>query len=375
MAMMGVSASSRPRALLENLSGTTTSGVGTRTLARAEIESKLVQWAQQYGDHYLYELMDQAAAISRTLDRVGEWDRLNEMILGLLGTGPSESLTSPAAKAKAKGVPYDESRVALFQRLYTYLVDNPMPARRATVSGRSAAHHAAFLDSYFSNFIEGAEFDVKEAYEIVFNGFVPPNRSADAYDLTGVYSLLVDSDEMRRRPTSAEELIDILKSRHATIMAGRPEKNPGEFKSLVNRAGHTVFVEPSLVVGTLTKGIELHRALDTAQARAAFMMFLVAEVHPFDDGNGRLARIMMNSELLADGQFGIIIPTVYGEDYLLAIRRLSRAADPDAFVRMLGRAHQYSASIPFRGYEEAVDYLEESNAFDVSSGKILMFEK
>ena len=32
------------------------------------------------------------------------------------------------------------------------------------------------------------------------------------------------------------------------------------------------------------------------------MMFLVAEVHPFADGNGRVARVMMNAELIAGGQ-------------------------------------------------------------------------
>ena len=31
-------------------------------------------------------------------------------------------------------------------------------------------------------------------------------------------------------------------------------------------------------------------------------MFLVSEAHPFADGNGRTARIMMNAELIAAGQ-------------------------------------------------------------------------
>ena len=43
---------------------------------------------------------------------------------------------------------------------------------------------------------------------------------------------------------------------------------------------------------------------------AAFMLFLVSEVHPFIDGNGRVARIMMNAELVAGGQVKILIPTV-----------------------------------------------------------------
>ena len=28
-------------------------------------------------------------------------------------------------------------------------------------------------------------------------------------------------------------------------------------------------------------------------------MFLISEVHPFDDGNGRIARVMMNAELVS----------------------------------------------------------------------------
>jgi hypothetical protein len=31
---------------------------------------------------------------------------------------------------------------------------------------------------------------------------------------------------------------------------------------------------------------------------AAYIMFLISEVHPFLDGNGRMARVMMNEELV-----------------------------------------------------------------------------
>jgi hypothetical protein len=40
-------------------------------------------------------------------------------------------------------------------------------------------------------------------------------------------------------------------------------------------------------------------ALDHPFKRAAFMLFLISEVHPFIDGNGRVARVMMNAELVA----------------------------------------------------------------------------
>jgi Fic family protein len=69
--------------------------------------------------------------------------------------------------------------------------------------------------------------------------------------------------------------------------------------------------------------------------KAAFMMFMISEVHPFLDGNGRIARIMMNAELVAAGRSKMIIPTVYRDDYLVASRRLSRGNDPVPYIRML----------------------------------------
>ena len=40
-----------------------------------------------------------------------------------------------------------------------------------------------FFESYFSNFIEGTEFEVDEALAIVFEGRIPKDRPADAHDV------------------------------------------------------------------------------------------------------------------------------------------------------------------------------------------------
>ena len=56
-------------------------------------------------------------------------------------------------------------------------------------------------------------------------------------------------------------------------------------------------------------------------------MFVIAEVHPFADGNGRTARIAMNAYLTQAGLSRILIPTVYREDYVLPLRALSRSAE------------------------------------------------
>ena len=61
---------------------------------------------------------------------------------------------------------------------------------------------------------------------------------------------------------------------------------PGHYKTRANRAGRTEFVAPTLVRGTLQRGMERYLALAPGFQRAVFAMFLVSEVHPFSDGNG-----------------------------------------------------------------------------------------
>ena len=50
----------------------------------------------------------------------------------------------------------------------------------------------AFFEAYFSNFIEGTEFEIDEAEEIVFGGVIPEERPADAHDVLGTFGVVTD---------------------------------------------------------------------------------------------------------------------------------------------------------------------------------------
>ncbi|MCB4234883.1 hypothetical protein LDL59_06590 [Kaistella anthropi] len=50
-----------------------------------------------------------------------EFAKLNKIIGALLKTRPSNLLSSPIAKARALGEPYDEGRVKLFEKLFIHL--------------------------------------------------------------------------------------------------------------------------------------------------------------------------------------------------------------------------------------------------------------
>ncbi|MBA4054019.1 MAG: cell filamentation protein Fic, partial [Marivirga sp.] len=229
----------------------------------------------------------------------------------------------------------------------------------------------AFFEGYFSNFIEGTEFTVEEAKEIIETETPFPARDEDSHDILGTYRIVSDKKEMAICPTNANDFLDIMRRRHAILLQSRISKKPGEFKDKNNRAGNTEFVDEQLVVGTLKKGFEWYSLLQEPFAKAVYMMFLVSEVHPFLDGNGRIARVMMNAELTAKGLTKIIIPTVYREDYMGALRKLTRQRVAGAYVKMLLRAYEFSFNVVGDSIDEMEKYLIECDAFkEPKEGKL-----
>jgi len=267
---------------------------------------------------------------------------------------------TPAAIARAAGLAYDPQRLDLFQRFFAELEATAPTIRLARPTDGPAL---PFFEAYFSNFIEGTEFAVDEAADIVFKGHIPKGRPEDAHDVLGTWEVVSDEREMSRLPRTLEELTTLLKSRHAKIMEGRPDKGPGRFKADPNRAGSTFFVAPEFVEGTLAKGFEIYRGLTSPLHRAIFMMFLVSEVHPFADGNGRAARIMMNAELVAAGENRIVVPTVYRNNYLMALKALSQNGITGALVRTLDFAQRYTAAVDFSELDQARFILDRTHAF------------
>jgi len=352
-----------PRAYLENLrESRARSGRLPRTLSRDEIEQRLDALIRQQGEAAVNRLRDDASAIAPQLGYEAEAAELHELIGSLLGTRDGD-LTSTIGKARHAGQPFDPDRIRLFETLFTALRDTFVERRPAPKRDGDANATLAFFEAYFSNFIEGTEFSVEEAVEIVFEGIIPQERPADAHDVLGTFRVVSDLALLKVLPTDFTGFRDLLRQRHATVMEAREDKAPGVFKDRVNRAGNTVFVAPELVDGTLERGFEFLQALDDPFQRAVYMMVLVAEVHPFADGNGRIARIMMNAELVASDQERIIIPTAYRTDYLGALKAFSHNGHTDPLIRMLDVAQSYTHRIDWSSIESARADLAATNAF------------
>jgi hypothetical protein len=359
----GLRLASTARAFLDNLvPSRKRSGDVSRTLTRTELEDRLDAVIRRSGTDGLNALRDEAQRIAPLIARDAEYAALDRLIGALLGTR-EDRLASERAKARGAGTPFDPERLKLFEALHIELRSTApfsRPAEQRSVQARSVL---AFYEAYFSNFIEGTEFDVNEAADIVFNNVIPRDRPEDAHDVLGTWQIVSDPVEMARTPRNPAMLMSLMQSRHTLLMGAGPDKQPGRFKREANRAGSTLFVAPDQVAGTLARGFEYYDSLETPFSRAVFMMFLVSEVHPFVDGNGRIARIMMNAELVAAGEERIIIPTVYRSNYLTALKAMSQSSQPMPIIRTLDFARKWVAAVPWTDLESSRRVLETCHAF------------
>jgi hypothetical protein len=368
--------SQQERAFLENLQSSRQVGPTSKTITLPEIENKLEQIVQVKGEEGLNQFRDKARELADKLGMQSEYEKLNKLISALLTTKPSKILTSPMAVARALGNPYDKHRLELFEKLFVELQQQPYKDRKDVNTETNAFRNFAFFEAYFSNYIEGTIFEIEEAKSIIQTETPIPNRDEDSHDILGTYKLVSNQKEMSTTPSNPDELLNILQYRHQILLAARTSKKPGQFKDKNNRAGETHFVDHTLVRGTLIKAFDYYQVLQEPFAKAAYIMFMISEIHPFLDGNGRIARVMMNAELVKANQTRIIIPTVYRDDYLGALRRLTRNDDPAVYIRMLQRAQEFSATLIANDIGELENHLTLSNAFkehDEAKLKIVPF--
>jgi len=351
--------SSQARAVLENLQPSRGNAAERRTLGSVGVEQWLDRFIARNPVSAVNQVRDMARKIARPLGLSTEFKQLDSTIGALLGTRPAR-LAAPAARARAAQRPYDGSRIDLFDALAAALAKEPVQV--APVDPKADSHLQAFVETYFSNYIEGTEFEIQEAHEIVVKGRPIKYREDDSHDILGTYKAILASKQSAAIPESAEGFVSQLREWNGRVIESRRDKNPGEFKTEPNRFGTTWFVAPDMVLGTLLKGYEFIMRAETPANRAALAMFIVAEVHPFTDGNGRTARMAMNQFLTNAGLTRIIIPTVYRDDYLTALNAMSSNAYPLPLLHMLTRASRFSRWLDMSSTDTCFAALTSSHA-------------
>ncbi|MBI4658496.1 MAG: Fic family protein [Verrucomicrobia bacterium] len=357
----------RARALLENLLPARARGPAgeAKTVSRVELENWLEKQIRLHGAGELTRLLDEAGGVAARLAWPDALAELRQIVTDLEGRGDAGRLHSPLALARAAGEPYDPERGALFSTLQARLAAERFSAAAAPPAAERV--NRAFWESYFSNYIEGTKFTVEEAQSIVFAADpkkITQQRPKDAHDIVETFRLIMDDHICREVPADVTGFFDVLKRRHARMMASRPETEPGVFKRKPNQVGSKTLVAPELVQGTLRRAWPMVRELTDPAARALMVHFILAETHPFKDGNGRISRLGLNAELDASQQMRLVMPTSHRGDYLTVLDAMTRGGNPEPYVAFGHRLLQLNAAIPYDSFEQAHAYFLKIGALD-----------
>lgn len=360
----GLFLSSQARALAENVSGAGRPPVGrpARQAGTTAVEDRIDEIARTGGAGRVQNVLAQLDVIAPSLPPASV-TYVRRHLVAVLGTVTGSAPTSARLRARLTGEPYDVHRLEMFSRM-AQLLEDTAPVPRAALGPPSRWDWEPFFEAYFSNFIEGTQFGVDEARRIAVEGEVPAARPEDAHDIAATFRIASDPVMRTAAPASAAELLHLLRDQHGVLVAARPDKRPAEFKENQNYAGGYAFVSPELLVGTLRRGFDCFAGITDPFQRAVALMLLITECHPFDDGNGRLARLIANGALSHAGQVRIVIPTVYRNNYLAGLAGVSNAAGRgETLVAALAFAQRWTAAFDWSDYARADEALRSVDAY------------
>ena len=195
---------------------------------------------------------------------------------------------------------------------------------------------------------------------------IVPSRPKDSHDVLGVFNLAMQAGSRDSIPPPSEAFVQGLVERHKQMMEKRPEVAPGELKLQMNYAGTTAFVAPAFVRGTLQEGASIAMTVPEGLPRAIYYEFLVSEVHPFNDGNGRMARLLMNAELSRRGACRVIIPTLFHPQYVDCKKQLTASNTPEAYIQAIAKMAVWSAQFNYADLTALIVDLKSCNALEES---------
>jgi hypothetical protein len=360
----GLFLSGPARCLVENVTaaGRPPLGRPPRQAGTTVVEDRIDELARTGGAGHIQNVLAQLDLIAPSFSSAAV-TTVRRYLTAILGTVTGPPPASTRLRARLAGEPYDAHRLTMFVHL-AELLEETAPVPRPALGNLSRWEWEPFFEAYFSNFIEGTQFGVEEALHIAVEGEIPAARPEDAHDVAATFKLASDPTMRAVTPGTATELLDLLRQYHGVLMEARPDKHPGMFKETQNYAGGYAFVSPELLIGTLSRGFDCFARITDPFQRAVALMLLITECHPFDDGNGRLARLIANGALSHAGQIRIVIPTVYRNNYLAGLVGVSNAAGRgETLVAVLDFAQRWTAAIDWSDFTRADAMLRSVDAY------------
>jgi Fic family protein len=206
--------------------------------------------------------------------------------------------------------------------------------------------------TYTSNAIEGNTLSRQETALIVEKGLTVSGKTLkehqEAINHAAAWELVKQLAKDNKK-TNENDILDI----HRQILNNIDDQNAGRYRIVpVRIAGSTVILPNALKVPELMEKlvIWLKEAKGNPVRTAADVHYKLVSIHPFTDGNGRTARLLMNLLLLKAGYPAAIIKKEERLKYLNSLEKAQLGGSLDDYYRLIYQAVDRSLDI----YLEAV---------------------
>jgi Fic family protein len=192
--------------------------------------------------------------------------------------------------------------------------------------------------TYTSNALEGNSLTETETKIVLEEGITIGGKlikdhleaigHSDAYDL--LYDL-AKNDEIHERD---------IKKLHKLFYVRLDPQRAGTYRKQQVYITGTDFVPPApreiaALMKTFARELPLLKKKYHPVEYAALLHLRLVTIHPFVDGNGRCARLLMNLVLLQEGYGITIIPPVVRADYINSIKRAQTQNDQQPFINFI----------------------------------------
>lgn len=196
--------------------------------------------------------------------------------------------------------------------------------------------------TYSSNALEGNSLTLSETKVLLEDGITVGGKPIrDCYEATGhaqAYDYMLQT--ARGGPLQFREE-DILRL-HALFYSGIDPDRAGCYRTGQVFITGTEYIPPAAeeVPGQIAELVEeLNQKKDTLAPvlLAAYAHRRLVDIHPFQDGNGRTARLLMNLVLVNKGYCIVSISPILRHDYITALQQAQRSSAPSdaAFIKLI----------------------------------------
>lgn len=203
------------------------------------------------------------------------------------------------------------------------------------------------LDDYFrigftysSNALEGNTLTISETKILLENGITVGGRPLkDCYEAVGHGAAYDYMLELARQP-DMEITEDVIKNLHRLFYQKVDADQAGQYRSIQVYISGTEYVPPAPdeiphLMTHLSDQILSSRSTLHPIELAAMAHKRLVDIHPFIDGNGRTARLLMNLILVNAGYGVVSVPPVWRNDYINALSTSRQLNDMDPFSKLI----------------------------------------